>query len=186
MTKITTQQAQEAIKTLLQYIGENPEREGLIDTPKRVIKSYAELFAGYNLKPEDILATKFADISDYDEVVMLKDIEFTSFCEHHMLPFYGTVDIAYMPQHEVIGVSKLARLVDIFAKRLQIQERMTADVANSLQAGLNPLGVAVRIRAKHSCMSARGVHKLGSVLETVFFTGIYSHDSQKRSEFLAR
>ena len=183
MNKPTKEQAEQAIKLLLEYIGEDINREGLRDTPKRVIKSYNELFAGYNVEIGEVLNKRFYDVSDYNDVVLLKSISFTSLCEHHMLPFYGMVDIAYVPNNTVIGISKLSRLVDIFAKRLQIQERMTANIANALQEHLKPQGVAVRVAATHSCMTTRGTLKEGSVMESSHFTGVYDSDPEKRKEF---
>lgn len=180
----TKEDAHRAVKLLLRYIGEDISREGLRDTPARVIKSYDELFGGYRQDVAKILNKRFCDVSEYNDVVLLKSINFTSLCEHHMLPFSGTVDIAYIPNGAVVGVSKLARLVDIFSKRLQIQERMTANIACSLQEHLDPLGVAVRIAANHSCMSIRGALKEGSILESTHFTGTYAEDDQKRLEFL--
>ncbi|PCJ29336.1 MAG: GTP cyclohydrolase I FolE [Rickettsiales bacterium] len=184
MTKPTKDQAEQAVKLLLEYIGEDVNREGLKETPARVVRSYAELFAGYALPIEDVLSKTFTDVSEYNDVVLLKKIKFTSLCEHHMLPFYGTVDIAYIPGGEVLGISKLARLVDMFSKRLQIQERMTFEIANSLHSHLNPGGVAVRVSAVHSCMSARGVAKNGAVMDTTYFTGEYHEHAEKRKEFL--
>lgn len=183
MERPTKEQAEKAVKLLLEYIGENTGREGLRDTPARVVKSYAELFAGYNLKVENVLNKKFHDISEYNDVVLLRSIDFTSLCEHHMLPFAGTVDIAYIPDGVILGISKLARLVDMFAKRLQIQEKMTANIAMALQDHLKPRGVAVRVAAKHSCMTTRGACKGGSVMESVYFTGEYDKDPNKRREF---
>ena len=183
MNKPTKEQAEQAVKLLLEYIGEDTNREGLRDTPKRVIKSYAELFAGYDTQLDDVLSKRFYDVSNYDDVVLLKSISFTSLCEHHMLPFYGTVDIAYVPDKVVLGISKLSRLVNVFAKRLQIQERMTADIANALQENLRPQGVAIRVAATHSCMTTRGTLKEGSTMETSHFTGVYDSDPEKRKEF---
>lgn len=183
MTKPSKEQAQEAVKTLLSYIGENPEREGLLETPARVIKSYNELFAGYDHSASEILNKRFKEVSGYNDVVLLKSIKFTSICEHHMLQFSGTADIAYIPNGVVVGLSKLARLVDVFARRLQIQERMTANIAESLQEHLNPQGVAVRICATHSCMTIRGAMKEGSVMESTHFTGVYNEQLHKRQEF---
>jgi GTP cyclohydrolase I len=181
--KPTTEEAQNAVRLLLEYIGENTSREGLKDTPERVIKSYAEIFSGYNKNIHDILNKKFYDISEYNDVVLLKSINFTSTCEHHMLPFYGTVDIAYLPDKVILGISKLARLVDVFSKQLQIQERMTTSIACTLQEHLKPKGVVVRINATHSCMTTRGTMKGGSTLESVHFTGKYQTDPALRSEF---
>ena len=183
MSKPTQKQAEDAVRTLLNYFGEDVTREGLFDTPSRVIKAYDEVLAGYHFSVEDILNKRFYDIAEYDDVVMLKDIKFTSLCEHHMLPFSGSVDIAYIPDGVIIGISKLARLIDVFAKRLQIQERMTASIANSLQEHLKPKGVAIRVSANHSCMSMRGVSKRGSIMDTTHFTGVYNNDSVKRREF---
>lgn len=183
MTKPTKEQAEQAVKTLLNYIGEDTMREGLKDTPARVIKSYNELFAGYNDSVDKILNKRFTDVSEYNDVVLLKSIDFTSTCEHHMLPFSGTVDIAYIPNNVVLGISKLARLVDTFSKRLQIQERMTANIAIALQQNLQPQGVAIKVSATHSCMATRGAMKGRSVMESTHFTGIYNEQPQKRQEF---
>ena len=184
MKRPTKQQAEEAVKLLLDYILGSNGREGLKDTPSRVVKSYSELFSGYNDYIDIVLNRRFRDISDYDDVVLLKSINFTSICEHHMLPFSGAVDIAYIPSDEVIGISKLARLVDMFARRLQIQERMTAEIACALQENLAPKGVAVRVEASHSCMTCRGAQKVGSTMESTHFTGEYKSNSEKRREFL--
>lgn len=182
MIKPTKEEAEQAVKTLLDYIGDDATREGLKDTPARVIRSYNELFVGYQDSVAAILNKRFTDISEYNDVVLLKSIDFTSTCEHHMLPFSGTVDIAYIPNGVVIGLSKLARLVDLFSKRLQIQERMTANIATALQENLIPLGVAVRVSATHSCMTIRGALKGRSVMNTTHFTGVYNEQA-KRQEF---
>ena len=183
MEKPTKQQAEQAVKILLEYIGEDTTREGLRDTPRRVIKSYNESFSGYHLKADEVLNKKFCDINEYNDVVLLRAINFTSLCEHHMLSFSGTVDIAYIPDGSVIGISKLARLVDMFAKRLQIQERMTANIATTLQEQLKPQGVAVRVTATHSCMTTRGALKDRSTMESTHFTGLYESFPEKRREF---
>ena len=183
MEKPTKEEAENAVKLLLEYIGEDTSREGLKDTPTRVVKSYHELFEGYAQDVAKVLNKRFHDISEYNDVVLLKSINFTSICEHHMLPFSGTVDIAYVPDGVVVGVSKMARLVDVFSKRLQIQERMTANIASSLQEYLKPKGVAVRVSATHSCMTTRGTLKEGSILESSHFTGVYLGSSEKRQEF---
>ncbi len=183
MGRPTKEEAEQAVKLLLQYIGEDTSREGLRDTPKRVVKSYDELFEGYSHDIAKVLNKRFHDISEYNDVVLLKSVNFTSLCEHHMLPFSGTVDIAYVPDRVVVGVSKLARLVDIFSKRLQIQERMTANIACALQKYLQPKGVAVRVSATHSCMTTRGTLKEGSILESSHFTGVYLDNYEKRQEF---
>lgn len=185
MKKPTKAEAESAVKTLLDYIGEDTKREGLRDTPSRVVKSYNELFSGYDADISDVLNKRFCDINEYEDVVMLKDIEFTSICEHHMLPFYGSVDIAYIPNLEVIGISKLARLVNVFARRLQIQERMTANIAIELQKHLEPIGVAVRVSATHSCITTRGASKGGVVMESTHFTGVYKNEAERRREFFA-
>lgn len=184
MKKPTRQQAEQAVKVLLEYIGEDTAREGLRNTPARVVRSYDELFSGYDFNIEEVLSKRFYDISEYNNVVLLKSINFTSLCEHHMLPFSGIVDIAYIPDGVVLGISKLARLVDVFARRLQIQERMTANIATALQTHLKPQGVAVRVAATHSCMTTRGALKGGSIMESTHFTGIYSDQPEKRREFL--
>ncbi|MDG1437207.1 MAG: GTP cyclohydrolase I FolE [Rickettsiaceae bacterium] len=185
MKKTTKEEAEKAVRTLLNYIGEDPSREGLLETPSRVIKSYTELFSGYDTSLDDVLNKRFGDVNKYNDMILLKSISFTSVCEHHMLPFSGTVDIAYIPNGSVVGLSKLARLVEAYARRLQIQERMTSDIAETLQEHLNPIGVAVKVSATHSCMAIRGATKPGSVMETTHFTGVYNTDHQKRQEFLS-
>jgi len=182
--KPTKQQAEAAVKLLLDYIVGDRKRGSLEDTPARVVKSYNELFSGYDDEIDSVLNKRFRDISEYDDVVLLKSINFTSTCEHHMLPFTGMVDIAYIPNGEVVGLSKLARLVDMFARRLQIQERMTAEIACALQDNLAPKGVAIRVSASHSCMTHRGAQKGKSIMESVHFTGLYREDPAKRQEFL--
>ena len=177
--------AENAVRVLLEYIGEDLTREGLKETPKRVIKSYNELYSGYNIDIADILNKRFFDISSYKDIVLLRDIEFSSLCEHHMLPFYGHVDFAYIPSGYVVGVSKIARLIDAFAKKLQIQEKMTAEIADAFQEHLKPQGVAIRVRASHSCMSTRGARKGCSLLDTLKYTGLFESDSNHKREFLA-
>lgn len=179
----TKKKAEEAIRTLIRYIGEDIEREGMKDTPSRVIKSYDELFSGYDAKIGEILNTKFYDISNFNGIVLLKSIRFSSCCEHHMLPFTGFVDIAYLPNGFVVGISKMARLVDAYSKRLQIQEKMTSDIANAIHEHLNPLGVAVKISASHSCMTSRGPMQPGSLLESNEFRGVFKKRSEYRQEF---
>jgi GTP cyclohydrolase I len=171
------------IKDILLYIGENPNREGLIDTPKRIRKSWETLYGGYNQKAEDVLKVAFSEIGDYDEMIILKDIDFFSTCEHHMLPFWGKAHIAYIPNKKVVGISKLARLVEMHSRRLQIQERMTADIANDIQRCLDPLGVAVFIQAQHFCIKARGVQKINSVMETSKLIGAFKDFDPTRNEF---
>lgn len=182
-TRPDAEEAENAVRVLLEYIGEDLTREGLKETPKRVIKSYKELYSGYDMDASDILDKRFFDISSYKDIVMLRDIEFSSLCEHHMLPFYGHVDLAYIPNGYVVGVSKIARLVDAFAKKLQIQEKMTAEIADTFQEHVKPQGVAIRVRASHSCMSTRGTKKGGSLLDTTKYTGLFDSDSNYRKEF---
>lgn len=182
-TKPTEMEARQAVQVLLEYIGEDLSREGLQDTPKRVINSYQELFSGYKLDPAEILNKQFHDISSYKDIVLLREIDFSSICEHHMLPFSGTIDIAYIPNGFVVGLSKIARLVDSFAKRLQIQEKMTAEIADSFQKHIEPLGVAIRVSASHSCMTTRGAMKGGSMLDSIKYTGLFATDPHKRQEF---
>ena len=179
----TRDQAERAVRTLIEFIGENPDREGLHDTPKRVVKSYEELFSGYLYDPADILARTFEEVEDYDEIVLLRDVRFESFCEHHMLPIIGTAQIAYFPKGRVVGISKLARVVDAYAKRMQIQERLTAQIAQAIDEVLEPAGVAVVIESEHHCMSTRGVHKPGVGMITTRLLGCFKDDADRRREF---
>ena len=178
------EEAEEAVKTLLRFIGEDPAREGLVKTPERIINSYEEMFGGYTRDISEILATKFYDTCNFQDFVLLKNIHFKSFCEHHLLPIIGNVDIAYVPNGFIVGISKLARIVDVFARRLQIQEKMTVQIAESLQEHLNPLGVAVKISASHSCMTIRGVLQENSVMDTMHYTGVFADQPKYRQEFL--
>lgn len=171
------------IKDILAYIGEDPSREGLLDTPKRIRKSWETLYGGYKQKAEDILKVAFSEIGDYDEMIVLKDIDFFSTCEHHMLPFWGKAHVAYIPNKKVVGISKLARLVEMHARRMQIQERMTADIANDIQRCIEPLGVAVFIQAQHFCIKARGVEKINSIMETSKLIGVFKEFESTRDEF---
>jgi GTP cyclohydrolase I len=182
--KPTKEQAKEAVKTLLRFIGENPDREGLLKTPDRVIKSYQEMFSGYDKDVKEILSTKFHNSCNFQDFILLKDINFNSFCEHHLLPFTGKVDIAYIPDNSIIGISKLARIVEIFARRLQIQEKMTVQIAETLQKYIKPLGVAVKISAIHSCMSMRGVMQNNNIMNSMHYTGIFVEQQKYRQEFL--
>lgn len=184
MTKPTRQQAEEAVRTLIKWAGEDPDREGLKDTPKRVVKSYEELFSGYNLDPVEILKRTFSETEGYDEMVVLRDIRIESYCEHHMLPIIGKAHIAYIPTHRVVGISKLARVADIYSKRLQIQEKLTAQIANAINTTLQPKGVAVVIEAVHQCMSTRGVHKPGTIMQTSHMLGVFRDDKRTREEFM--
>lgn len=178
----TSQDIRDRIKDIIRYLGENPEREGLKQTPNRVVKSWDTLYGGYKQKPEDILKTQFYD-GRCDEIVLLKDIEFYSTCEHHMLPFFGKVHIGYIPSQTVVGISKLARLVEIYSRRLQIQERMTEQIADALMNILKPQGVYVIVEAKHFCMVSRGVSKQNSIMKTSAIRGVFQNQ-EARSEFL--
>ncbi len=182
--KPSKEQAVEAIKLLLRFIGEDPNREGLVKTPQRMLKSYEEMFSGYNQDAAELLETKFYDIDHFKDFVTLKNIRFKSFCEHHFLPISGKVDISYIPNGCIIGISKLARIVEMFARRLQVQEKMTAQIAETLQEHLKPLGVAVRISASHSCMTMRGVMQDNSIMDTTHYTGVFTEDPIYRNEFL--
>jgi len=172
-----------AVKTLIRWAGDDPEREGLQETPSRVAKSYKEFFNGYETDPRSILSKTFKEVDDYDEMVVLRDIEFESHCEHHMVPFIGKAHVAYLPDKKVVGISKLARLVDAYSKRLQIQEKMTAQIANALNDVLQPKGVAVVIEATHQCMTTRGVHKRGVTMQTSHMLGRFRSDQRTRLEF---
>ncbi len=183
--KPTREEAEEAVRTLIRWAGDDPAREGLLDTPGRVVKSYRELFAGYDQKAEEILSRTFKEVEGYDEMIMLRDIQFNSHCEHHMVPFTGVVHIAYIPTNKVVGLSKLARLVDLYAKRLQIQEKFTAQIANTLDEVLKPRGVAVVVQATHMCMTMRGVQKPDGVMQTSQLTGLFRSDPRTRQEFFS-
>ena len=179
------EQAEEAVRTLIGWAGDDPLREGLLDTPGRVVRAYEEFFAGYGQDPMDMLQRTFEETDGYDEMVLLKDIRFESHCEHHMAPIIGKVHVAYLPQHRVIGISKLARLVEVYGRRLQIQEKMTAQIANAINDILQPQGVAVVIEAAHQCMTTRGVHKPGVVMVTSRMLGAFRDHAATRREFLA-
>ena len=181
----TRDEAEAAVRVLLRWAGDDPEREGLRDTPSRVVRSYEEFFAGYSVDPREILARTFSEVDGYDEMIVLKDIRFESYCEHHMVPIIGLAHVAYLPEHRVVGISKLARLVDAFAKRLQIQEKMTVQIADALNEVLQPKGVGVILEASHQCMSTRGVHKAGVAMVTSRMTGTFRTDASTRREFLA-
>lgn len=182
---VTKEQALAAVKTLIQWAGDDPAREGLLETPERVAKAYQEYFAGYHQDPKDTLAKTFEEVDNYDEMVLVKNISLSSFCEHHFAPIIGTAHIAYIPNQRVVGLSKLARVVEIFAKRLQIQERLTAQIANTINDVLQPKGVAVVIDATHQCMTMRGVKKSESTTITSQMLGIFREDSRTRAEFLS-
>jgi GTP cyclohydrolase I len=178
-------EALEAVRTLIRWAGDDPEREGLVGTPDRVVRSYAEFFSGYGEDPVALLQRTFEETDGYDEIVMLKDIRFESHCEHHIAPIIGHVHIAYLPSNRVVGISKLARLVEVYAKRLQIQEKMTAQIANTLDEVLQPKGVAVVIEAAHQCMTTRGVHKPGVSMVTSRMLGVFRTDPTTRREVLS-
>lgn len=177
--------AEEAVRTLIQWAGDDPKREGLLDTPARVVRAYEEFFAGYLEDPVQILSRTFSEVEGYDEMIVMQDIRFESHCEHHMVPVIGKAHVAYLPDRRVVGISKLARLVDIYARRLQIQEKMTVQIADTLNEVLQPKGVAVVIEAAHQCMTTRGVHKPGARLVTSRMLGAFRSDSTTRREFLA-
>ena len=182
--KPTREEAEGAVRTLIEWSGENPDRDGLLGTPDRVVRAYEEFFAGYNEDPQSLLAKTFENISGYDELIVLKDIRLESHCEHHIVPILGIAHVAYMPNKRVVGISKLARLVDVYAKRLQIQETLTSQIAETIQRVLDPLGVAVIIDASHQCMTTRGVHKPESSTVTKRMLGVFKNDAEIRSEFM--
>ncbi len=177
--------AEAAVRTLICWAGDNPDREGLEDTPARVVRSYEEFFAGYAQDPEEILRTTFEEIEGYDEIVALKNIAFESHCEHHMVPIIGRASIAYLPNNRVVGISKLVRVLEAYAKRLQIQEKLTAQIANAINEVLKPKGVAVVVEAEHQCMTTRGVQKPGVSMVTSTMLGAFRDDASTRKEFLA-
>jgi GTP cyclohydrolase I len=183
--KPTREEAEAAVRTLIRWAGDDPKREGLLDTPRRVVKSYEEFFRGYAQDPKEILARTFSEVDGYDEMIVLRDIRFESYCEHHMVPIIGRCHIGYVPRKRVVGISKLARLVDVFAKRLSIQEKMTAQIADTLDEILHPLGVGVMVEASHQCMTTRGVHKTGVSMITSRMLGEFRDNEKTRREFLA-
>jgi GTP cyclohydrolase I len=176
--------ALDAVRTLLAFAGDDPAREGLLDTPKRVVEAYEEMFAGYRECPLDVLDKTFGEIGSYNDFVLVKDITFNSHCEHHIMPFFGKAHIAYKPVERVVGLSKLARLVDVYAKRLQTQEHMTSQIATALEEVLKPKGVAVMLEAEHMCMSIRGVTKPGSLTVTTQFSGLFLDNPQEQVRFM--
>jgi GTP cyclohydrolase I len=181
----TREEAESAVRTLLRWAGDDPLREGLIDTPSRVVRSYEEFFQGYATDPVAILERTFEETDGYDEIVLLRDIRLESHCEHHMVPIIGRAHVAYLPHRRVVGISKLARVVEAYGKRLQIQEKLTAQIANTIQEVLQPRGVAVVIEASHQCMSTRGVHKSGVTMVTSRMLGAFRDDPSTRREVLA-
>lgn len=178
-------EAEAAVRTLLRWAGDDPGREGLKDTPSRVVRAYEEFFSGYGVDPVDVLKRTFEETDGYDEMVLLRDIRFESHCEHHLAPIIGCAHVAYLPHRRVVGISKLARLVEAFARRLQIQEKMTVQIANAINDVLEPKGVAVVIEAAHQCMTTRGVHKPGVTMVTSRMLGAFRDDPTTRREFLA-
>jgi GTP cyclohydrolase I len=181
---VTQAEAEAAVRTLIRWAGDDPEREGLLDTPARVARSYRELFSGYDTDPHEYLERTFGEVGGYDELVLLHDIPVISFCEHHMLPVVGKAHVGYLPSHRVVGISKLARVVQGYARRLQIQEKLTAEIAAAIDQILEPKGVGVVIEAEHSCMTLRGVNTPGARLTTSHLTGVIRDDARTRTEFL--
>jgi GTP cyclohydrolase I len=183
--KPSREEALRAVETLLRWAGDDPNREGLLGTPDRVVRSYDEFFGGYATDPDELLQRTFEEVEGYDEIVLLRDINFVSHCEHHMAPIIGRAHVAYMPDNRVVGISKLARVVEAYARRLQIQEKMTAQVANTINDVLKPKGVAVVIEAAHQCMTTRGVNKSGVTMVTSRMLGLFRSNASTRREFLA-
>jgi GTP cyclohydrolase I len=179
------EEAEDAVRTLIRWAGDDPGREGLLGTPQRVTKSYQEYFAGYDIDPMELLQRTFEEVDGYDEMVLLRDIPFESHCEHHLAPIIGKAHVAYMPRSRVVGISKLVRVVDAYARRLQIQEKMTAQIANAIEEVLEPKGVAVVIEAAHQCMTTRGVHRPGVAMVTSRMLGLFRSDARTRRELLA-
>jgi GTP cyclohydrolase I len=178
-------EAEGAVRTLIRWAGDDPNREGLKGTPERVVRAYEEWFSGYSEDPRTYLQRTFEEVADYDEMVLLRDVRFESHCEHHIAPIIGRVHIGYLPRNRVIGISKLARLVDVFARRLQVQEKMTAEIARCLEVGLKPHGVGVVVEAQHQCMTTRGVHKSDVTMVTSQMLGVFRTQGQTRIEFLS-
>ncbi len=183
-TETSQAAAEDAVRTLLRWAGEDPAREGLVDTPKRVTDAYRDWFSGYGIDPSEYLKRTFEEVAGYDELIVLRDIEFESFCEHHMAPIIGRAHIGYLPTNKVVGISKLARVVDGYARRFQVQEKLTAQIAQCIQSVLKPRGVGVVIDAVHQCMTTRGVHKRGVSMITSQMLGTFRKDARTRAEFL--
>jgi len=181
---VSREDAESAVRTLLRWAGEDPAREGLLDTPKRVAKAYEQWFKGYELDPDEYMARTFKEVCGYDELIVLRDIEYESHCEHHMAPIIGKVHVGYLPNGKVVGISKLARVVEAYAKRFQVQEKMTAQIAGCIQRALQPLGVGVVVEGSHECMTTRGVHKRGVSMITSKMLGSFREDARTRAEFL--
>jgi len=185
VSEVSKEEAENAIRTLLRYAGDDPMREGLLDTPKRVAKAYSEWFGGYGQDPHDVLSRTFSESNGYDEIILLSNIDFQSHCEHHMVPIIGVAHVGYLPKDKVVGISKLARVVELYSKRLQIQEKMTRQIADAISEVLDPLGVAVVVEAKHHCMTTRGVRKSNVVMTTSAMYGRFRENPETRAEFLA-
>jgi GTP cyclohydrolase I len=181
----TEAEVEAAVRTLIRWTGDDPEREGLLDTPKRVAKAYREMFGGYDRSPAEELGRTFEEVAGYDDMVLVKDISFHSHCEHHMVPIIGKAHVGYLPDGKVVGLSKIARVVDIFAQRLQTQEAMTAQIAGAIQETLNPRGVAVMIEAEHMCIAMRGIRKQGSTTLTSTFTGAFRDNPEEQVRFIS-
>lgn len=181
----TIQEAEAAVKTLISWAGDNPEREGLLETPKRVTKAYREFFSGYEVNPDEVLGKTFEEVGGYDDIVLLKDMRMESHCEHHMVPIIGKAHIAYIPNKKVVGISKIARLLDVFGKRLQTQETMTAQIAETIDRVLKPKGVAILIDAQHQCMTTRGIHKIDTTTITKRMTGTFADDPNMENRFMS-
>ncbi|HWI24972.1 MAG TPA: GTP cyclohydrolase I FolE [Lysobacter sp.] len=181
---VSRAQAEDAVRVLLRWSGEDPQREGLLDTPKRVVKAYEDWFSGYGLDPDDYLARTFEEVEGYDELIVLRDIQFESHCEHHMAPIIGRAHVGYLPDGKVVGISKLARVVEAYARRFQVQEKLTAQIADCIQRVLQPRGVGVVVEAAHECMTTRGVHKRGVSMVTSRMVGSFRDDARTRAEFL--
>ncbi|MGE0582727.1 MAG: GTP cyclohydrolase I FolE [Steroidobacteraceae bacterium] len=181
---VTREEAEDAVRTLLRWAGDDPGREGLLDTPRRVVEAYGDWFSGYSIDPGEYLRRTFEEVAGYDEMIVLRNIGFESHCEHHMAPIIGRAHVGYLPTDKVVGISKLARVVEGFARRFQVQEKMTAQVATCIEEVLKPRGVGVVIEAAHECMTTRGVHKRGVSMVTSRMTGIFREDPRTRAEFL--
>ena len=183
-SKPSREEAMDAVRTMIAWAGDDPSREGLLETPKRVIKAYEEFFAGYEMDPDEILNKTFEEVAGYDEMIIIKDIRLESHCEHHMVPILGKAHLAYIPNNRVVGISKLARVVDVYGKRLQTQVTMTAQIAESIDRVLQPKGVAVVVDAGHQCMTTRGIHKTNATTITSQMLGVFRSDYRTRSEFM--
>ena len=184
LKKPSREEAMDAVRTLISWAGDNPQREGLIETPKRVVKAYEEFFAGYAQDPVKVLGKTFEDVKGYDDIVFLRDINIETHCEHHMVPILGKAHVAYLPKNKVVGISKLARVIEIFAKRLQTQETMTMQILNTIDDTLDPYGTAIMIDAKHQCMTTRGINKPNVSTVTTKFSGSFSNDTDLRQRFM--